>query len=194
MKTATLANKITALVGLCFATMPVDVRWMQIALEKRTHLQWNLYALVAPYSCQVAPETVVVRGEWGTACKDNQCDPGTGICAMTPINSNGLCEDGNFCTLADTCVGGECVAGAPPNCDDGNVCTNDSCDAATGACINTPNDVACDDGTACTFGDVCLNAVCDGVDVDCEDGNPCTSSNCDPAAGCTWRPDGPGLR
>ncbi|MFQ5461501.1 MAG: hypothetical protein ACE5E5_02630, partial [Phycisphaerae bacterium] len=55
------------------------------------------------------------------------------------------------------------VGGAPPNCDDGNVCTDDTCDPATG-CVNTNNVAACDDGNACTTTDVCDGAgVCAGV-------------------------------
>ena len=69
-------------------------------------------------------------------------------------------------------------------CDDGNVCTTDSCDPATGQCIFTNNTLACDDGNACTLGDVCSNGVCQpGAAKNCDDGNACTTDSCDTATG-----------
>ena len=41
----------------------------------------------------------------------------------------------------------------PTDCDDGNACTVDSCDAAAGGCLNVPLD--CGDGDLCTL-DVCV--------------------------------------
>src|SRR5207253_6869352 len=71
------------------------------------------------------------------------------------------CTDGNACTTADTCGGGVCVGGPAPNCNDANVCTDDSCDPATG-CVNTPNTAPCTDGNACTTADTCAGGVCVG--------------------------------
>ena len=68
-------------------------------------------------------------------CTDDSCDPATG-CVNT--NNSAPCDDGDACTTADTCAAGACVGGAPPDCDDANVCTDDSCDPATG-CVNTNN-------------------------------------------------------
>src|SRR5439155_462928 len=47
------------------------------------------------------------------------------------------------------------------SCDDGNVCTTDSCDPATG-CVHAPNTVPCDDGSACTTNDTCSGGTCVG--------------------------------
>jgi hypothetical protein len=54
------------------------------------------------------------------------------------------CTDSNACTTADACNGaGTCVGGPPPNCNDSDVCTDDSCVPATG-CENVFNgDVGC---------------------------------------------------
>jgi hypothetical protein len=49
--------------------------------------------------------------------------------------------------------------GTPVVCDDNNVCTTDSCDAATG-CAYANNANACDDGNDCTTGDVCAIGTC----------------------------------
>jgi hypothetical protein len=41
------------------------------------------------------------------------------------------------------CAGGHCQSGTPTDCDDGNTCTTDSCDRATG-CVHTDTTAACD--------------------------------------------------
>ncbi|HEU0035963.1 MAG TPA: multicopper oxidase domain-containing protein [Kofleriaceae bacterium] len=48
--------------------------------------------------------------------------------------SNASCSDGNACDGTETCdaTTGTCAAGTSLNCDDGNPCTADSCDATTG--------------------------------------------------------------
>jgi len=45
------------------------------------------------------------------------------------------------------------------DCNDGNACTDDGCDAATG-CVHANNAAPCDDGNACTTGDVCDEGEC----------------------------------
>ena len=58
------------------------------------------------------------------------------------------------------------------DCDDSNVCTDDSCNPVYG-CEYTNNTNACDDGLFCTE-NICSNGVCSGSTVDCDDGNECT--------------------
>jgi len=72
---------------------------------------------------------------------------------------------------------------AASDCDDGNPCTLESCDAATRACLTQagPDGVPCDDGDVCTVGDTCVGGAC-GIPVSCDDGNPCTEDACSPAA------------
>ncbi|MDH3903996.1 MAG: hypothetical protein OES90_12320, partial [Xanthomonadales bacterium] len=94
---------------------------------------------------------------------------------------------------ADSCdpATGNCINTPDVDCDDSNACTADSCDPATGNCINTP-DVDCDDSNACTA-DSCDPATGDCIntpDVDCDDNNACTADSCDPATGdCINTPD-----
>jgi len=54
------------------------------------------------------------------------------------------------------------------NCDDGNSCTTDSCNSATG-CVNVVvvDGTACDDGLFCTINNVCATGVCVGDARDC---------------------------
>ena len=88
------------------------------------------------------------------------------------------------CTTADTCAAGLCVGGPPPNCDDANICTDDSCDPATG-CVNANNTASCDDGDACTTADTCAAGACvGGAPPDCDDSDVCTADSCDSATGC----------
>lgn len=92
----------------------------------------------------------------GGACVDTQTDTSNcGGCGTS-------CEAGNACSTGGTCVGGACVAGTSPSCDDGNGCTDDSCDPVSG-CVHRNNTASCDDGDVCTTGDVCGGGVCGGA-------------------------------
>ena len=66
-------------------------------------------------------------------------------------------------------------------CDDGNACTDDSCDFVLG-CQHTPTN--CDDSNACTVDSCDPDAGCQNEPVDCDDGNPCTDNSCDTTFGC----------
>ena len=96
---------------------------------------------------------------------------------------------------AGRCLTGACVSWCEGiECDDGNACTDDVCDAADGSCDH----LWAQDGTACVSGEdpgrcasgVCVS-LCDGVD--CDDQNECTENLCDRSSGeCAHphRPDG----
>ena len=114
-------------------------------------------------------------------CTTDYCNPMVG-CTTAP-NTN-PCNDGNACTLNDTCSGGICGAGNGVTCDDGNPCTDDFCDPATG-CKYTPNSGPCDDNNSCTEGDQCEEGACIGQSaIPCNDDNPCTVDTCAPGEGC----------
>jgi hypothetical protein len=138
-------------------------------------------------------------------CTADSCDPIKG-CAYTPV----MCEDGNVCNGAESCnpKTGGCDAGPPPDCDDLDACSVDSCDPAQG-CIHGP--LACDDGDPCTTDScdpslgcshapvVCADAdACNGIEVcnpvtgvcdagspsECDDQDECTVDSCDAGFGC----------
>ena len=99
-------------------------------------------------------------------CTLDTCDAGTGEC--TYVNVAVACDDGDPCTAGDTCAGGACQPGPDtPDCDDGNDCTDDACDSATGGCVHTPSTAP----------------GCCEADADCDDANPCTADTCDPDDG-----------
>ncbi len=115
------------------------------------------------------------------ACTDDSCNPATG-CVHT--NNTAPCDDGSACTTSDTCLAWLCVGGPALNCDDANLCTDDSCNPATG-CVHTNNSAPCNDGNACTTNDACSGGLCvGGPALNCDDSNPCTDDSCNPATGC----------
>ena len=119
------------------------------------------------------------------------CDPASGACSTPPAPDGTPCEDGSRCSLNDACVAGTCVAGAPADCDDGNPCTEDSCDPS-GGCQHRPlaDGTGCDDGNACTATDVCGAGVCIGSSpVVCTALDQCHEVGvCDPATGTCSQP------
>src|SRR5262249_6874764 len=63
-------------------------------------------------------------------CTTDSCDPTLG-CRHVPVTNGISCSDGLVCNGVEQCLGGACV-GVPPNCDDNNGCTIDSCVEPTG--------------------------------------------------------------
>lgn len=116
------------------------------------------------------------------ACTDDVCS-GIGTCIH--INNAAPCDNGVFCDGQDYCNGGDCSlsAGNPcdaqsdcahtcdensafctadagePCTDDGNECTDDTCDGG-GACLHAANTAPCDDGDMCTQSDACAAGTC----------------------------------
>ncbi|MBI5609877.1 MAG: hypothetical protein HY902_13475, partial [Deltaproteobacteria bacterium] len=68
------------------------------------------------------------------ACVVAKCaDDGSGECQFANAVPGTPCDDKDSCTVQDKCVaGGKCGAGQPKACtDDGNPCTQETCDKAT---------------------------------------------------------------
>lgn len=92
-------------------------------------------------------------------CFNGNCINDPGACEGNP------CNDGDPCTVADVCVNGVCV-GTAIDCNDYNVCTEDSC--FEGDCVNDPdpcNGQPCDDGDPNTINDICVNGTCVGTPI-----------------------------
>jgi hypothetical protein len=103
--------------------------------------------------------------------------------------TNPDCDDGNACNGVESCSANTCVPGVPLVCNDGNVCTNDTCNPASG-CQFPANTDPCDDGSACTTGDTCSGGVCQpGAPVVCNDSNVCTTDICNAGVGCQFIPN-----
>ncbi len=141
-----------------------------------------------PYQCQVDEESVVEcpLPEPGPSsfCQAPSCNPSNGICAIVPANEGMACDDTNPCTMGEHCIAGSCTGGSVPNCNDGNLCTDDQCAPETG-CVNMPNASICDDGDTCTTNDICKEGSCvGGGQLACDDANPCTLDSCNAKKGC----------
>jgi uncharacterized membrane protein len=81
----------------------------------------------------VCAAPAVVCADDGDPCTSDACDPATGGCPHAVEPDGTPCADVDFCNGQETCQGGGCVAGTPPDCDDGNPCTTDLCN---GECKN----------------------------------------------------------
>ena len=153
-------------------------------------LYCNLETL--PYKCALVPDSVIVCPEAsGTdaPCLTPACNPDTGECSQDAANDATPCINQDLCTLNDYCENGTCTDGVTINCNDGNPCTDDTCDPGIG-CLNTPTSMTCNDGDACTTGDTCSQGQCTGgAAPDCNDDNPCTDDACSPDSGCTHTPN-----
>lgn len=93
-------------------------------------------------------------------------------------NTNAECDDGSYCTGAESCVAGGCQAGTPVNCNDSNACTTDACNEVSQACDHITID--CDDGQFCNGAETChVTLGCrPGPAVNCNDSNACTIDAC----------------
>lgn len=121
----------------------------------------------------------------GNACTADACDIAVG-CTTTDLTTP--CEDGDYCTYADKCSGGSCVAGAALGCEDGDICTDDACDPVVG-CSHSHNNATCVDANACIEASVCdVGSCAGGKIVPCGDGNACTVDRCSPETGCVTKP------
>ncbi len=121
----------------------------------------------------------------GNVCTNDSCNPALGC---VPVPNVAPCDDDDACTVGDICADAVCQPGAPLNCDDDNVCTDDWCDPAEG-CFHVANEAACDDNNTCTPKDLCVAGKCVGTGtLKCDDGNVCTKDVCLPKNGCTSEP------
>ena len=123
----------------------------------------------------------------GNICTTDGCDPEQGGCTHVPNNQP--CDDQDMCTAGDKCSAGQCQSGLPVLCDDGNGCSDDSCNPLVG-CIHVNNVLPCDDFDPCTQTDGCSNGICVGTGLKpCDDGNACTDDFCVPMGGCSHKPN-----
>lgn len=133
------------------------------------------------------------------ACKVDKA--GLGQCVQVLKNPGAQCDDSNACTLGDECSAAGACLGVPAVCGDtdNNVCTFEVCVPGKGCPTvgkPAPDEAPCNDGNACTVGDVCFNGKCNAgednkceckVDADCKkfnDDNLCNGAlKCDAGIG-----------
>eukprot|EP01063_Lacrimia_lanifica_P007604 TRINITY_DN1488_c0_g6_i1.p1 TRINITY_DN1488_c0_g6~~TRINITY_DN1488_c0_g6_i1.p1 ORF type:complete len:3347 (+),score=823.83 TRINITY_DN1488_c0_g6_i1:868-10041(+) len=108
-----------------------------------------------------------------------QCDPLTGLCTEPPLAGTVACDDGNFETINDQCVGGKCIGGVPCG---RTLCMVQYPDCQVpaciqGVCISLIQTGECNDGDPATFDDVCVNGICRGTSL-------CDGVTCGPSDQC----------
>ncbi len=149
----------------------------------------------------------------GDPCTADSCGPGQ-VCQHTQLDDGTPCPDANLCNGTETCEGGTCTpSGTPLDCDDGDACTEDACDPASGcvhvfacddhnACTTDSCDQAtgcqhvpvadgssCADDDACNGAETCESGACTaGAPLTCTDGPACSTSSCDRVQGCSYGP------
>jgi len=127
-------------------------------------------------------------------CHNVACDKLKG-CVYTP--NKATCNDKNPCTIKDMCAEGKCAGAAEKDCNDGNKCTKDVCQAVGGkaTCKNLAGQ-GCDDKNPCTDDSCdaktggCKNTAIAGCKVcttasQCNDNDNCTKDSCG-AGKCVW--------
>lgn len=123
------------------------------------------------------------------------CDISIAADSWSP-NDGQTCDDGQFCTIDDTCSAGLCVGGGALDCSDGIACTGvETCDEDVDACVEGVR--TCDEGFYCDIGTDSCRILCTGgctiADACFAAGvrnalNPCEV--CDPAANdMNWSPN-----
>ncbi|MFQ5422479.1 MAG: dockerin type I domain-containing protein [Phycisphaerae bacterium] len=198
----------------------IDVLWEGGASGGETHSVWlwnavtGSYALVGSQNAAVPPDGLVT-GSY-TSNPSDFIDAAGAITVLVTYNvqggavltdyvsvtvtgpqcfSDADCDDGLICNGIETCVGGVCQPGTPPDCSDGVPCTIDLCNEATGLCDHVPDDAACDNGVFCDGIETCdpLSGCQPGTPVDCDDGLACTTDSCNEGArACDHIPNAPG--
>ncbi len=168
----------------------------------------TLYCDAVKGVCTVNPATVVVCDDTNdTTCLKATCQAQSGLCLPTPVTQAVVsCDDGDACTVGETCLGGACVAGAnanvcscktSPDCaakEDGDLCNGTLyCDAGT-CKVNPATVVSCPPGSACiastceaSSGTCQKSAKKDGLACDA-DGSPCTPNDSCAAGKCVPGP------
>ena len=165
-----------------------------------------LTSLKNQFSQNISPLGVVptlITVELGRCCR---VDPGVylygctdGVLASECNTLGGQFAGGEECSGVDELPLGDpdglddaCICLGDEDCDDGNACTDDTCDLGTGECSSVPNynvateccnpatgvAILIDDGDQCTI-DAC-NESNGQVSHDCDDGGDCDDGN-----GCT---------
>jgi hypothetical protein len=138
-------------------------------------------------------------------CCEEVCDGPCAICIGGGLpglcssggRTDGPCDDGNPCTLGESCTpnpngAGQCVSTASVVCEPpSNTCYEaGECNPATGLCfmVDKPDGTTCDDGNRCTTDDVCVSRSCEGKSIQCPWVDLCHEASCDEATGeCEYR-------
>lgn len=103
------------------------------------------------------------------ACNTGTCNETVRLCQAAPRPNGTTCDDGQFCTMSDSCTAGAC-SGVLRTCSEvADSCNNGACSEAQDACVKVPRSdgTSCNDGLFCTVNDVCVSGACSSQARDC---------------------------
>ncbi|HIA04184.1 MAG TPA: hypothetical protein EYN66_20190 [Myxococcales bacterium] len=107
-------------------------------------------------------------------CKSSICDTVTGQCVEQVAENGAKCGAEDKCGPGGECEDGECVVSlVSAECNDDNVCTEDTCDPATGCVFTAIENCCVDAATDCGEAGSCVVLTCEE--------NSCVST---PVVGC----------
>jgi formylglycine-generating enzyme required for sulfatase activity len=126
-------------------------------------------------------------------CTIDSCATAGGSSSCQHVTGSGKCEDGDYCTINDTCSNGVCLPGGPRLCDDGKTCSGDYCDIKAQKCTTQTFGPGspCLTGGFCDKAGICRTGSCVVGKTTCNDHNPCTIDICKgglPAGYCASTP------
>jgi hypothetical protein len=135
-------------------------------------------------------------GRWGL---NENTGTTAGDSVTSPVAENGTLTNGPVWSSGDKAplATGTCSHSAVPaccttaaQCDDGNVCTADSCVGNACSHSSANEGGVCDDGSACTATDTCQSGVCTGIiAVVCTASDQCHDvGSCNPSTGLCSNP------
>jgi len=120
---------------------------------------------------------VDVHGSEATVTGARSTFTSAGSCSL-----DGDCNDGDLCTI-DSCVDVSCMQSPIPDCCE----TDTDCDdgnpctddsCQANTCTHSDNSHPCYDGSECTENDACTGGECIGTAIVCSDENACTVDGC----------------
>lgn len=137
----------------------------------------------ASWPCGIDCSTIVTDQCHVSVCDETASPP---HCVIVVAESTTECEDGLFCTIADHCLGGECVSDMENDCDlEVTGCEKVVCNESLKSCTTQP----AGEGESCTITDdkcivneVCHSGQCQGTPYDCSWSEPpddCHVMECD---------------
>ena len=152
---------------------PAQGETATVELQPLGNTKWTLLATLQPSTAWVASEFDL--SPWGGLKVKlrvrfaSTCQPGSGV-GTGPFVDDVQVFDAS-CKSSSVC-------------NDGNPCTADVCDVASGICkADGQSGAVCDDSNPCSINDVCVVGQCLGNPKPCDDGKACSNDACDPSSG-----------
>ena len=196
--TWTPSNEITTLDDLTTGSIDCHVEGSSQACVDLLQMS-DLWTQCSEIECALSPGSPICP--LNLVCDSSKVpgDPAAGLCVGCISSAD--CPAGSVCDVTNNaCVQGQCASAA--DCDDGDPCTNNPCDAATHTCGPT-SAVVCPSGEVCAPSGQnagtcvecnssadCSAGVCDVTSntcvacvsaADCDDGDSCTNNPCNTA-------------